>query len=62
MTTNGDWLTARVRATPAALALIIGDQQWSYRELDQVVNRYCLGLQQAGVAAGHHIAVLLPNR
>ncbi|MEZ4680356.1 MAG: o-succinylbenzoate--CoA ligase [Caldilineaceae bacterium] len=57
-----DWLTARVRATPVALALISGDQQWSYRELDQVVNRYCLGLQQAGVAAGHHIAVLLPNR
>jgi O-succinylbenzoic acid--CoA ligase len=57
-----DWLSARVRATPTALALLIGEMRWTYRALDQVVDGYCRGLQHAGVHAGHHVAVLLPNR
>jgi O-succinylbenzoic acid--CoA ligase len=59
---NNDWLAARVQATPNALALIIGNQQWRYRELDQLVNDYCWGLHLAGVRAGNHVALLLPNR
>jgi len=59
---NEDWLTARVRATPDALALLIGEQQWRYRELNRLVQRYCLRLQQIGLIAGQHVAVLLPNR
>ena len=57
-----DRLCARARATPTALALVIGEQQWDYRALDQVVDGYCLGLQRAGVVAGQHVALLLPNR
>ncbi len=62
MANEEDWLAARVRATPSALALMIGEQRWRYRELNQVVDRYCWGLQRAGVTAGHHVALLLPNR
>ena len=56
-----DWLTARVRATPAATALMFGEHEWSYRELDHVVNVYGKGLRESGVVTGDHVALLLPN-
>jgi O-succinylbenzoic acid--CoA ligase len=56
-----DWLTARVQATPRKTALIIGEEQWTYGELNQRVNAYCAGLVGQGVTAGHHVAVLMPN-
>lgn len=56
-----DWLTARVQATPRKTALIIGEQQWTYGELNQLVDTYCAGFIGQGVTAGQHIAVLLPN-
>lgn len=56
-----DWLTARVQATPRKTALIIGEQAWSYGELDQMVTHYCAGLIGQGVTPGQHVAVLLPN-
>jgi len=61
MTESEDWLTARARATPLALALMIGEARWSYGALDQLVDRACWELQRAGVTAGHHVALLLPN-
>ncbi|MBX3012199.1 MAG: o-succinylbenzoate--CoA ligase [Caldilineaceae bacterium] len=56
-----DWLGARVQATPRKIALIIGEQQWSYGELGQLVEKYCAGLLHAGVRPGEQVAVLLPN-
>ena len=56
-----DWLTARVQATPRKIALIIGEQQWTYGELNQLVDTYCAGLIEQGVTPGQHVAVLLPN-
>ncbi len=56
-----DWLTARAYATPQATALIIGEQVWVYRELDQLVDHYCAGLSRFGVTPGQHIATLIPN-
>lgn len=56
-----DWLTARVQATPYKIALIIGEQQWTYGELNQLVDAYCAGLIAQGVTPGQHVAVLMPN-
>ena len=62
MNRTEEWLTARTRATPNALALQIGDTQYCYAELDQIVSGYCAALHQQGVVAQDHVAVLLPNR
>jgi len=56
-----DWLTARIQATPRKTALIIGEQQWNYGEVGQLVDVYSTGLIGQGVTGGQHVAVLLPN-
>lgn len=56
-----DWLTARAQATPRKVALIIGEQQWNYGELNQLVGAYCAGFIRQGVTAGQHVALLMPN-
>ncbi|MBK7897223.1 MAG: AMP-binding protein [Anaerolineaceae bacterium] len=56
-----DWLTSRAQATPHKLALIIGEERWTYSELHQMVNATCARLQAAGVQPGEFVAVLLPN-
>ena len=47
-----DWLAARARTTPRALALVIGEQQWTYGALQEEVARYAGWLQQMGVERG----------
>ena len=56
-----DWLTARVNASPGALALVIGEERWTYGELDGLVQGVYGRLQQTGVQPGDFVAVLLPN-
>jgi len=55
-----DWLTARTKASPHALALIIGEHHWSYVQLNDLVSNYAAHL--AGlVQPGEHVGVLSPN-
>lgn len=56
-----DWLTSRTQATPSEMALIIGEQQWTYAELDKMVNSVCGRLQDEGIKSGNFVGVLLPN-
>lgn len=56
-----DWLHARAAVTPRAVALMIDGKQWRYQALNQLVDQRALQLQQVGVSAGDHVAVLLPN-
>lgn len=56
-----DWLATRVKATPEKLALIIDHQQWSYAELNKLVDGYCQGLAALGIQQGDPIGVFLPN-
>src|SRR5690554_1160131 len=56
-----DWLAARARTTPRALALVIGEQQWTYGALQEEVARYAGWLQQMGVERGQRVALLLEN-
>lgn len=55
-----DWLAARVCATPGATAVITGNEQVCYAELDQMVTAVARRLS-AKVAPGDRVAVLLPN-
>ena len=55
-----DWLSARNKASPTALALICGSQQWTYADLNEQVENCCAWL--AGrIQPGRHVGVLLPN-
>jgi o-succinylbenzoate---CoA ligase len=57
-----DWLAHRARISARQVALIQGERQWSYLELDQAVAGYAARLAAAGVKAGQRVAVLMPNR
>ncbi len=57
-----DWLAHRTRVSPDKLALIFGEQRWTYKELNTLVDRMAGRLAADGVKSGHHVAVLMPNR
>ena len=59
--TTSDWLAARSKAAPDKLALIIGDIQWTYRELDGLVSQMAAFLAGRGVQPDDYVAALLPN-
>ncbi|MBC7225138.1 MAG: AMP-binding protein, partial [Anaerolineae bacterium] len=46
---------------PDATAVIFYDRKLTYRELDDLVNRFAAGLQQLGVKKGDRVAIHLPN-
>jgi O-succinylbenzoic acid--CoA ligase len=56
-----DWLAARAQASPEATALIVGNQQWSYAELNQLVRHTVVHLAASGIRPGEIVAVLLRN-
>jgi len=55
-----DWLAARAKISPQALALIIGVRQWTYAELNTLVSGVATHLEKL-VHTGQHVGVLLPN-
>ena len=57
-----EWLTARVRRSPEALALVWEGRRWTYGELGREVERYAAGLAALNGRAGQRVGVLLPNR
>ena len=56
-----DWLAERTAVSPQTIALIIGDQQWTYGELNTAVSTTATNLQNHGVQPGSHLAILIPN-
>ena len=54
------WLTDRTRVTPNATALIIGEQRWSYLELNKLTNGFCQYLADT-VQSEQIVGVLMPN-
>ena len=57
----GDWLSAAAEKYPNSPALIDGDQIWTYRQLDTLVNAWCGRLAAFGIKTGHSIGALMPN-
>jgi len=45
----------------AALGSRVMDAKLTYRQLNDAVNRFALGLQQMGVKQGERVAIMLPN-
>lgn len=56
-----DWLTERARVTPQKLALVVGERQWTYGELDTAVSHLTTYLHAQGLRPGDCVAVRLPN-
>ncbi len=56
-----DWLTARARRSPEALALLWQGQPWSYGALARESATYTAALAHLGVRRGQHVAAMLPN-
>lgn len=56
-----DWLWQRARLSPARLALICGDERWTFAELDRQVDAVAARLAAAGVRPGERVALLARN-
>ncbi len=56
-----EWLGRRAYLTPEAVALIFGDERWSFRELDHAVDHTAARLWQEGIQPGDHVALLGQN-
>jgi len=56
-----DWLRARARVSPEALALVSAGRQWRFDELDALASALAGRLWAEGARPGDHVAVLLPN-
>ncbi|MDQ2940383.1 MAG: long-chain fatty acid--CoA ligase, partial [Actinomycetota bacterium] len=46
---------------PDRTALIVGEREYSYGELDQRTDRIAAGLRERGVQRGSRVAIMLPN-
>ncbi len=56
-----DWLAASTQAHPTQTALIIGEQAWTYAELNALTDEVVENLKAWGIQAGQMVAVLMPN-
>ncbi|HEX6573441.1 MAG TPA: o-succinylbenzoate--CoA ligase [Gemmatimonadaceae bacterium] len=56
-----DWLNARADTSPERIALVVGEREWTFRELDLAATRMAEQLHALGVKSGDRVATLLPN-
>jgi len=59
--TFGAWLRERATAHPDRIAVVGGDQRWSYAELDRRASALAASFLQAGLQRGDRVLVHLPN-
>ncbi|MHA3904197.1 (2,3-dihydroxybenzoyl)adenylate synthase [Castellaniella sp. WN] len=59
--TFGAWLRERATAHPDRLAVVGGDQRWTYAELDRRASALAAGFLRAGLRQGDRVLVHLPN-
>ena len=57
----GDLLRRTAARKPDKLALVNGELRWSYRELDQAVNRAAASLSERGLSQGDRLALVSHN-
>ena len=55
------FLERTVRVFPERVAVIHGEEEWSWSRFAQEVGRLAGALRRAGVGPGDRVAVLLPN-
>ncbi|WP_407937580.1 amino acid adenylation domain-containing protein [Mycolicibacterium novocastrense] len=56
-----DLFATQVLRAPDAVALVCGDQSWTYRELDQASNRLANVLAEHDAGPGRTVALLIPR-
>nr|WP_228795595.1 MULTISPECIES: AMP-binding protein [Nocardia] len=61
MATLGGQLSINARRHPHRSALVFGDTERTYRELDAEINQYAHALLSLDVRKGDRVAVLSPN-
>jgi fatty-acyl-CoA synthase len=59
--TLGDLLRRTAQRDPHKLAIRCGSTDWTYRQFDDVCNRFAAGLATLGVSVGDRVAVLACN-
>ena len=59
--TLGDLLRRTAQRDPHKLAIRCGSTDWTYRQFDDVCNRFAAGLASLGVGLGDRVAVLARN-
>ncbi len=59
--TFGQWLEARAQQHPDRLAVVGGEQRWSYAQLNEYANQLAAGLLRQGLQKGQRVLVHLPN-
>jgi fatty-acyl-CoA synthase len=57
----GSWTVRRARKTPQAVAVVSGDQRWTYAELDRRVEALARGMSGLGIGVGDRVGYLGPN-
>jgi len=55
------FLERSVRVFPNKVAVVYGEQRWTYAQFAERVGRFAGALERAGVAPGDRVAVLAPN-
>jgi acyl-CoA synthetase (AMP-forming)/AMP-acid ligase II len=61
MLTIGEALTASAARRRQKTALVFGQDEWTYGDLDREANRFAQALFAAGCQPGDRVALLLPN-
>lgn len=61
MATLGGQLTRSAASYADQIALVFGDRERTYRELDAEVNRHAHALIELGVAKGDRVALMSSN-
>jgi len=57
----GEILSLQAERYPDRIYLKLGDEQWTYSDIEDMANRLATGIQELGLLAGDRLAVTLPN-
>jgi acyl-CoA synthetase (AMP-forming)/AMP-acid ligase II len=57
----GTLFTKSAKSFPERLAICYGDQEWTYAELNERINRLTNGFRELGLHKGDHVAILSFN-
>ena len=56
-----EWLSRSARRFPDKVALVCGEQRWTYKALDQRADHLAAALLDAGIRRGDRVAVFMDN-
>ena len=56
-----DYLTLNAQRTPGKVALIQGDERWTYRQLDAWTSHLAVALREAGLQRQERVAILMDS-